>query len=89
MENIVLIIIIIICVVFITVSIIRHKPDQIANFLLRACVGTAGIYLLDFLLGLGGYHISVGVNVVTILSNGLLGLPGFVLLYGLAFYYLI
>lgn len=87
MENIILIVIIIICVVFIAISIIRNKPDQIVNFLLRACVGTAGIYLLDFLLGLGGYHINVGVNAVTILSNGILGLPGFVLLYGLAFYY--
>lgn len=87
MESVILIIIIIISLAFITIGIIRHKPDQIINFLLRACVGTAGIYLLDFLLGLGGYQINVGINVVTIISNGLLGLPGFVLLYGLAFYY--
>ncbi|NLL72786.1 MAG: Pro-sigmaK processing inhibitor BofA [Clostridiales bacterium] len=87
MESTILIIIIALCVVFIAISIIRHKPDQIVDFMLRACVGCAGIYLLDFLLGFGGYQISVGVNAVTILSNGLLGLPGFVLLYGLAFYY--
>lgn len=87
MENIILIIIIAICIFFIAISIIKHKPDRIVNFLLRACVGTAGICLLDFLLGLGGYNINVGLNGITILSNGLLGLPGFIMLYGLAYYY--
>jgi inhibitor of the pro-sigma K processing machinery len=61
--------------------------DLVVDFLLRACVGSAGIYLLDFILTISGYQISVGLNAFTILSNGLLGLPGFILLYGLAFYY--
>jgi len=87
MEKIVFAVIIVVCIVFIGICIIRRRPDLIVNFVLRACVGTAGIYLLDSVLGLGGYQISVGVNAVTILSNGLLGLPGFILLYGLAFYY--
>lgn len=87
MESIILAIIIVICIVFIGVCIIRRRPDLIVDFVLRACVGTAGIYLLDFVLGFAGYQINVGVNVFTILSNGLLGLPGFILLYGLAFYY--
>lgn len=87
MESIILAIIIIICMILIGICIVRRRPDLIVNFLLRVCVGTAGIYLLDFLLGMGGYHISVGINAFTILSNGFLGLPGFILLYGLAFYY--
>lgn len=87
MEKLILIIIIIACVAFIGFCIIRKRSDLIMDFLLRAFVGTAGIYLLDFVLRLGGYHISVGVNAFTILSNGILGLPGFILLYGLAFYY--
>lgn len=87
MESIVFAAIIAICVVFIGVCIIKRRPDLIVNFVLRACVGTAGIYLLDLVLGLGGYKITVGVNAFTVLSNGLLGLPGFIMLYGLAFYY--
>jgi len=87
MEKIIFAIIIAICIVFIGICILRRKPDLILNFVLRACVGTAGIYFLDFILGLGGYQVAVGVNAFTILSNGLLGLPGFILLYGLAFYY--
>lgn len=87
MDNIILISIIIICCAFIVISLIRHRPDRIVNFALRACLGTAGIYLLDFLLKSQGFAINVGVNGITILTNGLLGLPGFMLLYGLAIYY--
>lgn len=87
MESIILALIIVACIVFIGICMVRKRPDLIVDFMLRACVGTAGIYLLDFVLGIGGYQITVGVNTVTILSNGLLGLPGFILLYGLAFYY--
>jgi len=87
MENIILAIIIVACLVFIGICIIRKRSDLVMDFLLRACVGTAGIYLLDFALTISGYQITVGVNAFTVLSNGLLGLPGFILLYGLAFYY--
>lgn len=87
MENTILIVIIVACLVFIAVCVIRRRPDLIVDFGLRAAVGTAGIYLLDFVLRLKGMDISVGVNGVSVLANGLLGLPGFLLLYGLAFYY--
>lgn len=87
MENIILIGIIVACLVFIAVCVIRRRPDLIVDFGLRAAVGTAGIYLLDFVLSWKGMGISVGVNGVSVLTNGLLGLPGFLLLYGLAFYY--
>ena len=87
MENYILIAIIIICVVVIGVCIVKRRPDLIVNMLLRACMGTAAIYLLDLLFKSNGYGISVGINIPTILTNGLLGLPGFLLLYGLAFYY--
>ncbi len=79
--------IIIACGVFIIVCIIRKRPDIIIDFGLRACLGTAGIYLLDLLLSSRGYNINVGINAVSFAANGLLGLPGFLLLYGLAFYY--
>lgn len=79
--------IIIVCVVFIAACIIRRRPDLIINFGLRACVGTVGIYVLDFILKSNGYHVNVGINAATILTNGFLGLPGLLVLYGLAVYY--
>lgn len=87
MDNILLIGIIVICIAFIIVCLIKRRPDLLIDFALRACLGTAGIYLLDFMLLRGGYDIHVGVNSMTILANGLLGLPGFILMYGLAIYY--
>lgn len=87
MKGIIFIIIIIVCLALIGVCIFRKRMDLIMDFFLRACVGTAGIYLLDFVITISGYQITVGVNAFTVLSNGLLGLPGFILLYGLAFFY--
>lgn len=87
MENFILIGIIIACLVFIGVCIAKRRPDLIVDFALRACIGTAGIYILDLVLRSKGYNINVGINEVSIITNGLLGLPGFILLYGVAIYY--
>lgn len=87
MENMILIGIIIACIVFILVCAIKRRPDLIVGFALRASLGTAAIYLLDLLLRAKNVDISVGINGVSILVNGMLGLPGFIMLYGLAFYY--
>jgi inhibitor of the pro-sigma K processing machinery len=87
MESKIFIGVIIACIIFIIACIIKNKPNWIVNFGLRACIGTAGIYLLDFAMKSNGYHINVGINAATVLTNGLLGLPGFLLLYGLAAYY--
>jgi inhibitor of the pro-sigma K processing machinery len=87
MDNIIFIGIIIACIVFIGVCLLRRRPDLIVDFVLRACIGTAGIYLLNLVLKSKGYSMNVGVNGITILANGLLGLPGFLLLYGLSIYY--
>lgn len=87
MENIILIAIIIACIVFILAAAIKRRPDMLLAFVMRAAAGTAAIYLLDFVLRTKGISINVGVNGASVLINGLLGLPGFILLYGLAFYY--
>lgn len=87
MENYIFIGIIVSCVLFIAICLIRRRPDLLINFALRAFVGAAAICLLDFLLKSKGYNITVGINSITVLSNGLLGFPGFLLLYGLSIYY--
>lgn len=87
MDTVIFIVIITACLVFIGACIVKKRPDMMVDFLLRAFVGTAGIYLLDFVLTSCGYQVAVGINAFTILTNGLLGLPGFILLYGLAVYY--
>ncbi len=87
MNSYIFIAIIIACVIFIGVCVVRRRPDLLIDFALRACFGTAGIYLMNLALSIQGYPISVGINGATVLTNGLLGLPGFLLLYGLSLYY--
>jgi len=86
-ESIIFIGVIITCVITIFICVLKRRPDLIVNFILRASFGAAGICILDFILNSMGYGMSVGVNGVTVMTNGLLGLPGFLLLYGLSFYY--
>jgi hypothetical protein len=62
--------------------------DLVVNFVFRAILGTAGIYVLELILKSMGYAINLGINSATVLVNGILGLPGFLLLYALAIYYI-
>ena len=87
-NSILFIIVIVVCSIFIVISVLRKRPDLLVDFALRACFGTAAIYLLNLVMGAWGYSIHVGINGATILTNGLLGLPGFLLLYGLSLYYM-
>ncbi len=86
-QKTILLIIIIVCILFIGICIVKGRIDRIVDFALRAIIGVAAIYLLNFLLGLIDSNVVVGVNGVTVLVNGILGLPGLIMLYGLALYY--
>jgi hypothetical protein len=88
MENKIIIGMIVIGIALIIVCIVRHRVDLIVNFVLRAVLGTAGIYVLELVLKSMGYAINLGINSVTVLVNGILGLPGFLLLYALAIYFI-
>lgn len=87
MESKIFLIIIAICIILISINLIKYRPNLLANFLLRAAVGTAGLYLLNIIFINKEYNIKVGINGLTVLANGLLGLPGFLMLYALAIYY--
>ncbi len=63
--------------------IVLGKPLK-ALFMLciRSAIGTAAIFAADFLLSPAG--LAVGINAFTALVTGLLGIPGFITLYVLA-----
>ena len=87
MDSIIFIGVIVACLIFIVICIIRKRPELVINFGLRCCIGIVGIYIVNMILKSKGYDIYVGINGATILTNGLLGVPGFLMLYGLAVYY--
>ncbi len=65
---------------------IYADKEKVAKFLLRTAVGGAGIWLLNLCLNRWGIPGYVGLNEVTLLTCGVLGLPGFIGLYGLGIY---
>lgn len=51
-------------------------------FFIRAVIGALGIFAVDFLLSPLGF--AVGINLFTAAVTGILGIPGFVMLYAIA-----
>ena len=56
------------------------------NFVIRAIVGMGLIFFINQYLLPGDKTLSVGLNVVSFLTTGSLGIPGVCLLYGILFY---
>lgn len=62
------------------------RPGIIVNFLVRALIGMALIFFVNEFLSSRGIDAAVGLNAVTFLTSGTLGIPGVALLYGIIFY---
>lgn len=88
-ESKVLIIIVIVSVVLLLISFVKQRFDLIVNFTLRIVAGLLAIYIINLVLQSLSIDMTVGLNVLTALTVGLLGLPGFLLLYALSVYFLI
>ena len=58
----------------------------IVNFFVRVVVGIALVFFVNEFLSLQGISVSVGMNPGTVLTSGILGVPGVALLYGIGFY---
>ena len=62
------------------------RPGIIVNFLIRALVGMALVFFVNEFIYSRGIEVGVGMNAVTFLTSGTLGIPGVALLYGIVFY---
>ncbi len=87
MESQIFVVLIVICIALIAFGLIKHRVVLLVNFSLRIFSGLLGIYLLNNLLLSFGLTIGVGTNGLTALIIGLLGLPGFLLVYGIAAFF--
>ena len=63
----------------------EQKPQLFSNFIVRAIIGCAMIFFVNECLGAQGITLQVGLNPWTVLTSGILGLPGVALLYGINF----
>lgn len=58
----------------------------VVNFIMRAIAGMVMILLVNYFLDYRNIPVSVGVNLITFLTSGMLGIPGVAMLYGIVFY---
>ena len=66
----------------------RHKMELFINFVLRLFAGAVGIYVINSLLSYNQVASTVGLNGLNILVVGILGIPGFLLIYTVGIYFM-
>lgn len=81
----------IIAVLGIVMVIIAAKTNSyiILNFVLRSVSGSLFIFGVNQWMKMEGYTMLIGLNPGTVLTSGILGFPGIVLLYGMKIYSLL
>lgn len=77
------------CGLVLLIGAMRGKMEWLLNVVLRSILGTVAMYFVNSVLATMGISLGVGINAVTILTSGILGLPGLVALYGLGVYRLL
>ena len=60
--------------------------ELVVNFICRAIIGLGIIFFANQFLEKQGISVSVGINLISFLTSGILGVPGIGLLYGVLFY---
>lgn len=68
---------------------IKTNSHMILNFVLRSVSGSLLIYVLNKVLENTEFFVTVGLNPVTVLTTGILGFPGVLLLFGIKIYTLL
>lgn len=74
------------CILVLLIGAFRKKKEWIINFVLRSVTGTVAIFFMNGFLLSQGFSIAIGVNPITVLTSGILGFPGLVMLYGINLY---
>lgn len=64
----------------------KPKSNLFINFIIRAVSGMGIIFCVNQILSYIGISIAVGFNFISLLTSGILGVPGVILLYGILTY---
>ena len=73
-------------VLLLILSFFARKAEWLINFVLRSIMGTIAIYFINMGVTFLGFTAVVGINAASVLTAGILGIPGIVMLYGLSLY---
>ncbi len=75
-----------ICALVLFIGALKQKSKIIFQFVMRGAVGLVSIYFCNQFLETKQMAIAVGINPVSFLTAGCLGIGGVLLLYGIMFY---
>lgn len=65
------------------IGALKKRAEWLLAFLFRAVIGTVAIYFLNLVIVSYDMGFEIGINPVTVLTTGILGFPGILLLYGI------
>ncbi len=65
------------------------KKEWLLNVLMRSIFGIIAMYFINTALEGAGISLGVGINGATVLTSGILGIPGLAALYGIGLYKLL
>lgn len=73
-------------VLLLILSFFARKAEWLINFALRSIMGTIAIYFINMGIVFLGFNTVVGINAASVLTVGILGIPGIAMLYVLSIY---
>ena len=68
---------------------VKTNSSLVLDFVIRSIGGCLLIFVINQWLEIEGYSWSVGLNPGTVLTSGMLGFPGVILLFGIKIYSLL
>lgn len=74
------------CIFVLLIGAFRKQKEWIINFVLRAVTGTAAAFFINGFFVSKGVLIAIGINPITVITSGILGFPGLIMLYGINLY---
>lgn len=81
--------IIAVCAMVMFIMAAKTNSNLLINFILRSVLGSLLIMGVNYGMGVIGYSYTVGLNPGTVLTSGMLGFPGIILLFGIKIYSLL
>ena len=79
-----------ICLLVLLMGMLKQKAvGVLVAFVLRVFAGAVGIFVVNEVLESQGIAVAAGINPVSLLTVGTLGISGFALIYAILFYRLL
>ena len=75
-----------VCGIILLMLAVKSNSEMMINFVYRCVGGTLFIFLINQIVSLFGFSVMVGINLYTVLTSGILGFPGVLLLFGVQIY---